>query len=102
MSEKTSVCKLTSGNYLVWSTRVKVLLKAEKCFQPISDGFSIRTGADSANDCKAFNIICQNLLDNDVLLVADCKTSLELWKRLEEKYAGASGQEKVRICRQLQ
>ncbi|KAG5872493.1 hypothetical protein JTB14_025026 [Gonioctena quinquepunctata] len=87
------IVKLNGENWTTWKFQVKITIKLKWFFDVVNGTIQRRTtNADDwdSKDAKAQEIIVSRLADKILIHILSCKTSAEMWTKLEAIYENKS------------
>ena len=83
---------LSSTNYTVWATRMKVLLRVHKVWESIEP----RTNDEEKKDI-AIALLFQSIPKNLILQVGEVDSSKEIWETVKSRNLGAERIKEARL-----
>ncbi len=93
---KNGVPLFNENNYALWKGRMEVYLLAQgyEVWDTVQSGFTLTADEQGkknlVNDAKAKNIIISGFIEFYYYKVLGCKTTKNVWDKLENIYAGDS------------
>ena len=93
---KNGVPLFNENNYALWKGRMKVylLVQGYEVWDTVQNGFTSTTDAQGkknlVNDAKAKNIIISGLIASSYHKALGCKTTKNVWDKLENIFVGDS------------
>ena len=88
-----SIEALDVDNYSIWSIRMKMLLVNKDLWAAVTTG--------GIQDPKALALICLNVKDHHLTMLAACATSKEAWDGLQAVYKAKSNARRLHLRREL-
>lgn len=83
---------LNSSNYMVWSIRMKILLKVHKAWGVVETGKD-----ESDKNDMAIALIFQSISEALILQVGDLDTAKEVWQAINARHLGADRVKEARL-----
>ena len=100
---KNGVPLFNENNYSLWKGRMEVYLLAQgyEVWDTVQNGFTSTTNEQGkknlVNDAKEKNIIISGLIESAYHNVLGCKTTKNVWDKLENIYVGDSNVKEAKL-----
>ena len=100
---KNSVPLFNENNYALWKGRMEVylLVQGYEVWDTVQNGLTSTTDEQGknnlVNDAKAKNIIISGLIEFAYHKVLGCKTTKNVWDKIENIYAAASNVKEAKL-----
>lgn len=84
---------LTATNYMVWSMRMKVILRIHKSWEIIDPG----TTTNQDKDDLAMGLLYQSIPESLIIQIGEQDTSKRLWESIKARHVGADRVKEARL-----